>query len=731
MNMSRDESSQMLPLQCIESIVTISNGNSNEILSTSAPTGRSHLWMNFGSFSHQPSTSMINLPSNGKDCTMVATCTPPSLNSPNAQNGRISLIMYSFDGKKRGSVYIKRSRRSESYKIVSLVSVGDTSALLLAVDALGKLHYCNLAPVGANAKERRLSLTEIGTTDDIEHMMFMNTLTARIEASSQLDGSIQGTLSSTQCNPSPTPTKTNRKRKKYSSTVMSESNISASSHGVYVVASCLNAPMPSDGGPILMYLSKNGSNPKQYQCSASTTIPLDHTWGQLKCIIFLSQEQCGKLWGAITSVFTKKESETSNDAGVILMGFQDGSLRALKFYRQAEKNGTADVTLQTSRVAALLAGRGQAPLMSLQLISTPSSSDDSAFLACCRENGSVIIISSTSIHQQSIPCQSRVVATRIINCEHSASNVELAFVEIHDTGRSFLHSAAFRVDNGSVRDWKDSIVELPLLCARSLSTPPVRHKWNPFGCMFATSQCNGDLTVSKFKSDVRSQGEEDVFPKDKKSAILAYLRTNSNTPNKQIIQRAPRQKLSTHESLMKKLLFAASNNINPFITNTTNNRTSLAILEALKEIRNAVRVSSFLIGKDNVTPSIFDGSKVSFMKSWSFAVHYIHKHPASSMSGPICYRIAGRGNTYTKVFYGGTVHSVAEDESKSDKSSDKHIRVLSTRSNKMVIGSLQMCYSHNSKTWCKAESIADSSPSSKVAAASKCSSLVHLFLIQQ
>lgn len=742
MKSSGDETPQLLPMSSIQSIVTISN-NSKEPLKPAVTQRQGRSGSDFNWYRHEASVSMITIPYDGKDVTMVATCTPPTLRYSNPSDGRITLVTYISDRntRKRGTVNMKYSEKGGSqYKAVCLVPKED-SAVLLAIDTTGKLHCCNLSLQESDVKRRILNLRECELNGNNEQLEFMNNLTVRQEICSGYNGSqAQSTQSSTQCNTSQTPIKKNQKRKrgdpkKNSSPVKADPDASSlSSQGMYVVVSSLNSPLPSDAAPIIMYMSSRSSETNEWECTPSVTIPIDQACIQMKCIAFLSRDRCGALWNSISSVVMKDEDlEADCDSGIVLMGFQDGSLRAVIVYNQTPRNGKVNVTLQTSQVATLLAGCGQAPLLSLDLISPPSSCEnESPILVCCRENRSVTLISSTLIHQQPTQCDYRVVSMNLLR--YDSSSAALTFLGVYDTGMSFLLRAVFTISSGSVLDWKNERMKLSLPSGQFVTTPRVQYTNSESDYLFAMPQSNGKVTLFKMLSKIDSHNEGQSSSEDVKSPILAHL-SKSNSCGKLMIQqpKATMNKLSTYESLVKKLQSSAAANDKTSNTNTPKATVSLG---ALREIRDAIRASSYIMTnfgrRSDSAPWRLEGGKITVdenalvklnMNSWDLATHAIHVHPGFSMPDPVCYRIAGGGCGFTKVLYGGTVRSIAAGQkSTSDQSTE--IRVPNRTTATIIYSSLQKTYSSDCKTWYQSKSIVDSP--NEIAAAYTSSSVVHL-----
>jgi hypothetical protein len=449
---------------------------------------------------------------------------------------------------------------------------------------------------------------------------------------------------------------------------------------------------------------------------------------------------CGpELWDSIVCVATKQNTKpdlTDCDPGVVLMGFQDGSLRASIVYRQIARDGA--ITLKSSRVTTLLEGSDQAPFLCLQMIIPPSSCDDTnPLLVCTRENGSITVLSSIFIHQQSIMCESRVISMSVAGSEFSSSDVALIFLGAYDNGRSFYRRVSFRVDRESISNSKQKQFRLQLHFSHSVVTPSVYYHTNSSiaECLFAVSQCYGNVILFKIHSDALKHSmlhELDSSHNHTKSSILVRLLSNNDTVSMKKITTAT-DELPTHESLLHKLKQSTSK--------TPANRSKPSTtLEAIREIRNATRVSSYVMSnfaKCDKTPWTLDGCKLTINSSaftghdisnWDFVFHVI-MCPLRTIPSPCCYRLAQRkGSAYTKVNYGGVVQSIANKH----LSDNQNIQIPAFKSATSVCGSLQMKYVHGANNdWHLAKTFIKSPVNSAVAIASRCPSLVHFIPISE
>ena len=683
----------------------------------------------------RPSVAMITLNSHEtpfSSVSFVARCTTSRFRSSSQSGGgRISIAIHTQfnEGNKRDTVQMKHSKRIESgHKMVCLVPFGD-SAVLLAMDTMGELFYCNIEE-GTKKKSRLLTMKHCqclcGNPNDLT---FMNTLTPRIDTISQ-SRKLESADNLNQRSSS-TSSRYDRKRKNRGPPQKSDTdeNTIDANRRVYVVASCLNAPIPSDAGPIVLCLSSHEvSGSTQYQCVATTKISLDPSTAPMTCITFVSKAMCGRqLWDIIASTAMIREaSDVDHVEGVVFMGFQDGSLRVSIVHKTRSLDNT---TIQSSHVATLLASYGQAPLLSLQLLS-PSSDDECSLLVCTREDGSLVVLSSTFVHQQSFKFERRVVSMCIADYEYSASEVELTLIGVYDCGNSFMHHAFFRVDSGSICDWKEFLYRLPLPNGLSVSMPTC-YTNSPSGCLFTMSLYDGNVTLFKMHPDVCRQPMHTqlmLSQSDEKSPILARFQSKSSTSLEQTTQKiASTAELSTHESLLKKLESIITNEHDKQVTKVVSPSPTV-VPEAIQEIREALRISSYLTSDTMRSNSLwrFDGEKVTLnasilrnqnMNNWDTAVHVMTMKPEFLVPNPSCYRLSRKGLSYAKVLYGGVVQSIC------GKSPEHVISAFTTATN--LSGSLQMKYNENKRQY-PTKTIIDTPLGIGLSSAAKCSSLLHI-----
>lgn len=710
----------IVPLRDIESIVTIANGNH---------TIRTSSRFSLLKTSMHPSVSIVTL----HGASLVVTCLPPSYQSANPSGNRISIAIYTPNGI-RGNVRMKHTPTLKSgYKATCLVPKRDY-VVLLAIDTIGKMHCSNIVPDGGNS--RRIDINACDTNNHQESLMFMNTLTAcmeRVSLKNSQPTSMQNTQESVKRDLSATP-KSSRKRNHSLKKTTSEGSLNT--HGIYVVASCLNAPMPSYATPIIMYLTADVST-LQWKCVSSASLLIDPSYGPMTCIAFVSKTMCADIWELILS--DAKESKESDlvDEGVILIGFRDGSLRASAVYRKGSVEG--DITISTSLFETLI-HNDEGAFVSLELI--PSGETTSSMLVGCKTNGDIVVFSSTRIHRLSVQCESRVISMHVITYKVSSPDLTLAFVGVYDTGRSFFHHVTITIDDSCIRGWKVEKRLLPIpLSILSVVVPYVCHSNDRRDCMFAMSQCSGSVILFRMHfeevcNSTEIDTESPIQTRLLRKSDVSMTRKRHNTKSA--------HELPTVKSLLQRLKSVVVHREKQCAHSSASSSHSPEA--AIKEIREAIRFSSYIRGSSmglsgHLPPWRRDGCLViinsaPFMKEcfkiWDFAVHAIQVRSPSSSRNPCSYRLAGERNpVQTKVSYEGVAQSFGKRDLKHETANDKVIHLPSLQPKASIFGSLQTRYSDSERVWHMAKPIVDTSLDYDVAVAAKCSSLVHFIPISE
>ncbi|KAL7487381.1 hypothetical protein ACHAW6_012984 [Cyclotella cf. meneghiniana] len=671
-----DTTAPVLPLNSIQSIITITSNNNvnvptpsrSKLARHSCPRRLVEPVPSFDCYAHNPSVSIVrnvircdssNDGTLGECVSVVASCIPPRLGrSAHPREGKINVAtLYNSpdikDRRKRATVRMNYSCKvcagdKISFVAVNLVSVSgdllqtngsEIAVLLLAIDTMGRLYSCQFAPQNDEAvrqsklQECPLNLVHFGSNENAESkqrrqrkveesglrgltgpLIFMNTLTARLENASQQSSNhnTQDIILSTQESNfsalSSSTTRKSRSRKRKSGPMNNaESTLPcfpARTRGIYVVASCLSGPsfLP-ETAPLVMYLSptyeQSSPNASRWQCLASTKISMLYDVNvPLKCIVFTSRSICGAaLWECIKSVVLKNNnalnvdsaSECDEDEGVVLMGLQDGSLQAsiVKKHTIPDKTtqyGTneAAIKLYPSRTSTLLEANGE-PLLSLQFISPESSCEhngQSPILVGIGERGLITVISSVKtgntdnptlfIFRQAIQCENRMISMQVTECElcgSLSSDVVLTFLGVYDCGRTLLHRVEFRLKDRLVLNWKDEKVRLPVPAGMSVYSttfaPSIRLTSIFGGFLFALSHRSGDVVLFKMNADHYKSPLSYAIksPNMIKGPICSLLLSRADIfslcdHNKRKSRRktaSPTKKHSTRESLLQKL----------------------------------------------------------------------------------------------------------------------------------------------------------------------------------
>ncbi|KAL3783295.1 hypothetical protein HJC23_007964 [Cyclotella cryptica] len=803
-----DTITPILPLNSVQSIITISSNNNvnvpNTYRSTLAQRRCTRRFFepdtSFACYGHYPSVSILsygiqgdasNDDTAGECVSVVASCIPPRLGrSSHSGEGKITVAtIYNSpdvrDGRKRAEMQVKHSFKGReddtiSFAAVSLVSVSDdllqsncsaNTALLLALDTMGKLYSSQLALQNVEAVRKNklqesplhlipVVLNEDGKSKQRRHtkggessmrgssgpLTFMNSLTARLESASQQgpNHDAPAPISSTQESifsalSSLTPKKSRSRKRKKSPSKNAESSLTscfpARTGGIYVVASCLNGPaFPLEAEPLVMYLSatyeQSSSNSQQWQCLASTRISgIEHLNVPLRCIVFASRSICGAaFWKSIKSVMRESNnaldvdsvSECDDDGGIVLMGFQDGSLRASVVNMhptpgETAKHGTKEssIKLHASRTATLLEANGE-PLLSLRFSSSESRCDDGQWplLIGVGEHGVITVISTDKtrntdnpqlfILRQSIQCGNRMISAHVTACEFcstSSSDVTLTLLGVYDCGKTLLHRVGFRLEGRLFRDWKDEKVRLPVSAAVSVHgatmTPAIRLSRCFDGFVFAMSRRVGDIVLFKMDYDhYKSPMSHVINPLNKiMGPICSQLlsRANSSFSLLHHTKRKSRRKIaspteerSADESLLQKLDSVMKDSD---VIDSSSSPSMFVSQKSIREIREATSILSRHIGNltrpsypwtikitASSTPRVVDctilknetASSAQIETCWDFSVHVIHSCPQSFCPTfgiprsneliPLCYRCA---RTRSDSAYTKVVHGGA------------------------------------------------------------------------
>eukprot|EP00985_Skeletonema_marinoi_P024040 scaffold16451_cov78-Skeletonema_marinoi.AAC.2 len=166
----------------------------------------------------------------------------------------------------------------------------------------------------------------------------MNTLTARMESATATNSKSNVSEKNSQESSCSTPKQKGRKRK-----ATTPSKTDEGSRAVYAVAASLNESLllPSQSPPVIIRLSVDNGNESDHKSILRgvtwSNIPgLEHVHSPMTCITFASRAACGnQLRRTLVSMMKCDEGQDhvetnigDVDEGMVLMGFQDGSLYA-------------------------------------------------------------------------------------------------------------------------------------------------------------------------------------------------------------------------------------------------------------------------------------------------------------------------------------------------------------------------------------------------------------------
>ncbi|KAL3765749.1 hypothetical protein ACHAWU_009717 [Discostella pseudostelligera] len=350
-------------------------------------------------------------------------------------------------------------------------------------------HFGITRRITANGMDAQTHATSQSVSDS-PNLQRMTTLSARLES----DSIISDTPASSQNNTSHSPTKRppnkaspkkNGRKRKLSSTA-GESTTS-SSESIYLVASNLNTSiLPSQSPPIVMLLSSSieseKANAPHFSGLAWSKIPgLEQVHVPLSCILFVSQSTCGpQIWASITTTMKRtmgtemSESKEECNEGVLLMGFQDGTLRA-SLVSTEETLSTAH--LDAGQATTLFQLSSKEPIKSIQLLPSPSHATSAAntpILICIGALGAMVSLSSAAelpmsnadvpkfrIHHPLEICGGCWTSISCVgyncldetadytNSGDSFPSISLAFIGVNDSKQTFLHQRSIRVSCGT------------------------------------------------------------------------------------------------------------------------------------------------------------------------------------------------------------------------------------------------------------------------------------------
>ncbi|KAL7439087.1 hypothetical protein ACHAXH_005356 [Discostella pseudostelligera] len=632
--------------------------------------------------------------------------------------------------------------------------------VLVALDASGMLHTCpiNYHNADNNNNNHLLDMSEChfeitrGTdangmnaqthatsqsVSDSPDLRTMTTLTARLDS----DSIIRDTPASSQNTTSHSPTKRppnkaspkkNGRKRKLSSTA-GESTTS-SSERIYLVASNLNTSiLPSQSPPIVMQLSSSIESEKasEHQLSglAWSKIPgLEQVHVPLSCILFVSQSTCGpQIWASITTAIKRRmvtelsESKEECNEGVVLMGFQDGTLRA-SLVSTDEKLST--LLLDAGQATILFQLSSREPIKSIQLLPSPSHATSTAttpILICIGALGAIVSLSSSAelpmsnadmpkfrIHRPLEICGGCWTSISCVgyNCLDETADyrnygdsipfISLAFIGVNVSKQTFLHQRSIRVNCGTEENYdsaddndEPTVFRLPIPTRIASSIHASPHQMFTMSKSSATftftlASSSGSLALMGLSLPGLTSAHQTIrhanmsFPTESLGASdKANGANHSHKPNG-----GPSQRVLT---ILQKLEMAAARQ-NKVKTQEVFDSVSRQSKHALQEIREVTQVAA-LINKSQVpSPVQLKAEKINNgvakctvttndmplkkqpSAEWFPSVHILQSciHSLSSSlcpaslkkMPPICYRrIVRRDGKLIPIVYGGTATS--------------------------------------------------------------------------
>ena len=634
--------------------------------------------------------------------TLVATCN-------GGANGRIHLATI-FEGHGENDARDEMSRvvtmkysskeddcsNSPSFATVCIASVeSKTSAAILALDVEGKLyanHFEIEESTGTNTnnhlfdmelcvndkregsdqkshKRGRMSKAPSSMQSDTSGYLFtsMNTLTARIESAPATDSKTQALeKSSSQESSCSKPKQEGRKRKAATPSKPDEGK------AVYAVASSLNEShlFPSQNPPVVIRLSFDNEDDPNYspklKASWSKIPGLEHVHNPMTCITFASRSSCGnQLWATLVSMMRHGEGldyvETNIgnvDEGIVLMGFQNGSL-----YAATVINGEPG---HASRMLQLNNGE---PFLSLQILRDEVTEPK---LMCVGVLGALAIIDSdkngaVKVDMKRLPFHGRLCSLACVgNHKHASNCTDLSLVATNDMGKTHLYQLSFKCEESNERKEE----KLQVL---DVFRVPISHGNASIGTRaleFVWSSSSGKVSLIRIASNLKIKRES-----RSKHSILAMLRQNGTSQRSVLTNRTAQETnaVSKYDAVAQTLKAAIETTKERVGIHSSVDSLEFQSNQATKEVRDAIRIIS--LSSSNAPPPIqctinaskaqgFDlemkNEKMHASFSWHHSIHTISSsimRPESIKDmTPLCYRRTRDG--LVNVLYGGSSASL-------------------------------------------------------------------------
>jgi hypothetical protein len=705
----------MLSANCVQSVVTINPTlHHPKSSATSLPSDdlnkiRQNQFRN--SATSQCSTTVAahsSLSSGGNDesefnTTLVATCNGRA-------NGRIHLATI-FEGpgesnSRDGISRVVRMKYSStkdddrannpSFTTVCIASVPSrTSSAILALDTDGKLyanHFEVEESTGTDSnnilfdmelcsnnkrdgreqkspKRGRKSKVPTSTQSDTGgHLLTnMNTLTARIESTPATDSKSHISEKSSQEPSSSTPKQKGRKRKATTPSKPDEGKV------VYAVASSLNEShlLPSQTPPAVIRLTfenENDLNTSKLKGASWTKIPgLEHVHSPMTCIAFASRSSCGnQLWATFMSMMRYEERQDyvetnigNVDEGIVLMGFQNGSL-----YAATVINGEPG---HASKMLQLNSGE---PFLSLQILRDEFAEPK---LMCIGVLETLAMIHSdkngaVKVDMKRLPFHGRLCSLACVgNHKHASNCTDLSLIATNDMGKTHFYQLSLNCKESNER--KNGNLQL-----LNVFRLPISHGTASIGTKaleFVWSSSSGKVSLLRIASGLKiKRGTRSHH------SLLAMLRQNGASQHSLLPNRTAQETsaVSKYEVVTQTLKTAIDTTKEKVDLRSSDDSREFQSNQATKEVRDAIRIVS--LSSSNAPPPIqctinaskaqgFDlgmrNDMLNVSSSWHHSIHTISSslmRPESIKDmTPLCYRRA-RDGRLVKVLYGGSSASL-------------------------------------------------------------------------
>lgn len=563
-------------------------------------------------------------------------------------------------------------------------------AILAAIDTFGILHYSTInvedcihySPsimqecqfnIG-NQSSLQPTAGDMSARGFLSQLLStMNTLTVRLElepsvntlSTSHNDYKSLSAKISSPTRPSPNRNARKRKQSPVNNDDGDDCMNGTSSEQIYLLAANLNdnTYLPSESPPIIMLLTyeKTGSNIIRDKSSCQelvgqtwTIIPdLDNVNVTMTCILFVSRKMCGpQIWNVILLAMKMQatEQQECKDDALVLMGFEDGTLRASYVAtNQPGLNGSSKFNIDVGNATLLLQLSSNEPLISIHLLLKPlspidsstTSSNQRSTLICIGALGTMITLASPSevlqettnnshcdkskfsvVDYKIEPYGGRWLSLKCVEYVAIDKIINLSFIGVNDTGQTFLHCiciprrSQYESDSKPQVEQKIYRLPIPTKMARAIQAAQIVNTENHIRShiLFTLTSPTGMTTLMRMPIP---QGEFANQPMDSlhcchhngtNSSILSVVRGEILLDQQHTPKKKKNHRPSTLFSLLQQLdLAKAKQNKNEarqefdFICKRLD--------QATKEIRDVTRIASYItnppLSVQNTSPMQF------------------------------------------------------------------------------------------------------------------------------